>query len=459
MVKKEKDLEFGFMGKVYITPIKHIEHTDLIFWDENPRIFNKIRRKLDQPLAQKEIENFFFDKKVKWTRELMKLIKDATRVNEPLFVQFNDEDKSYIVYEGNTRLAAVRRLLNDGDNKVPADLPCRVIPQDVEQGVINAIVGQAHLKGKENWDTFEANSYLHREFMYRKENGDKDQDIYLSLKGEFGVNMPKVKLANKTFEFIKKHNLTDTHWAIDKYSHWEEFNKIQAKRDVFDFFNDPKNAASAGIEGTSKDAFDKAIIKLVKDQNGPISWQLKEDLKLIGKAAKTGNMEPIKSILNGERLVEAKASVDEDRQDVISAINAFHKKILNVEISAIKKEIKEDRAFAKKVKFLSTRLKAMVDIKGAIKDTVTDKPFMPKDPNKEATYNQTWYLATIISTCSTASKEMRQRNKIQKYFLEGFETKKLTQGEVYRIAISIHSENKVPKDVITSIEDHISKEG
>ena len=207
MAKKDKDLEFGFMGEVYITPIKHIDHTDLTYWEDNPRIYNKIRRKTEEsPIIQREIQNFFFSKDVAWTRELMALIIKATRVNEPLFVQFSEETKTYVVYEGNTRLAAVRRILQVSiKHKVPDDLPCRIIPHDVDQGVINAIVGQAHLKGKKDWDAFEANSYLYREFIYRKEKGDTDQEIYVSLKGEFGVAQNKVKNAIKTFKVNHKN--------------------------------------------------------------------------------------------------------------------------------------------------------------------------------------------------------------------------------------------------------------
>ena len=28
---------------------------------------------------------------------------------------------------------------------------------------------------------------------------------------------------------MDKFNLTDTHWGVDKYSHWEEYNKTTAK--------------------------------------------------------------------------------------------------------------------------------------------------------------------------------------------------------------------------------------
>ena len=28
---------------------------------------------------------------------------------------------------------------------------------------------------------------------------------------------------------MDKYNLTDTHWGVDKYSHWEEYNKTKAK--------------------------------------------------------------------------------------------------------------------------------------------------------------------------------------------------------------------------------------
>ena len=457
MAKKDKDLEFGFMGEVYITPIKHIDHTDLTYWEDNPRIYNKIRRKTEEsPIIQKEIQNFFFSKDVAWTRELMALIIKATRVNEPLFVQFSEETKTYVVYEGNTRLAAVRRILQDNINhKVPNDLPCRIIPPDVDQGVINAIVGQAHLKGKKDWDAFEANSYLYREFIYRKEQGATDQEIYVSLKGEFGVAQSKVKNAIKTFEFMNKYNLTETHWGVDKYSHWEEYNKLQAYQ-TFNFFNDIKQAESAGIKVTQKDAFDKAIIKMVKSPSGPISYRLKEDLRLIGKATETGNFEPIESILKGEKLEDAVAKVDEDRQDVIALINNFHKKIQGVPHNAIKSEIASDSKFKKKVKFIKVFLETMIDIKKAAADQVEGKgvqPFIPKDPKKTATIPQTWFLAGLLSKLPSAPKEIIQRNRVQKYFQSKVDSNELTQGKVYEISKYVYDNSKVPEDILRDIEE------
>ena len=63
MAKKQQELEFGFQGNVYKTPIKHIPASELNFWEDNPRIYNKIRRRADTPISQAEIENFFFTKR------------------------------------------------------------------------------------------------------------------------------------------------------------------------------------------------------------------------------------------------------------------------------------------------------------------------------------------------------------------------------------------------------------
>ena len=87
---------------LYKTPIKHIPASELNFWEDNPRIYNKIRRRADTPISQAEIENFFFTKDEKWARELMGLIVDATRGTTPCMF-FCNEKKVFIVYEGNTR--------------------------------------------------------------------------------------------------------------------------------------------------------------------------------------------------------------------------------------------------------------------------------------------------------------------------------------------------------------------
>ena len=455
MAKKQQELEFGFQGNVYKTPIKHIPASELNFWEDNPRIYNKIRRRADTPISQAEIENFFFTKDEKWARELMGLIVDATRVNDPLYVQFCNEKKVFIVYEGNTRLAAVRKILKDHENhKVPHDIPCRVIPDDVNQEVINAIVGQAHLKGKKGWDSYELNSYLCREFNHRIEiHNESSTEILAQLKREFGVSPGRVKTAVKTFAFMDKYNLTDTHWGVDKYSHWEEYNKTKAK-DTLNFFNDPENAKIAGIEGTGRDSVDKAIIKLVKSPDGPISYRLKEDLRLIAKAADIGNYQPLKKLHSGSSLEEAVASVDEDRQDVIQLINNVYNKVQNISTNAIKTEISKNAQFKRKVRFIKTFLTTQLDLKEAIRHEVGgSQPFIPKNPEKIASLAQANYLSLELVKVPSADRDIVQKSRCYRYFKDLIEKEELTHGKVYEILKFIYDNKKIPKWIIDDLED------
>ena len=48
MAKKQQELEFGFQGNVYKTPIKHIPASELNFWEDNPRIYNKFEELIHQ---------------------------------------------------------------------------------------------------------------------------------------------------------------------------------------------------------------------------------------------------------------------------------------------------------------------------------------------------------------------------------------------------------------------------
>lgn len=455
MPKKQENLEFGFQGNVYKTPIKNIPATELNFWEDNPRIYNKIRRSSETPISQAEIENFFFTKNETWARQLMGLIVDATRVNDPLYVQFCNEKKVYVVYEGNTRLAAVRKILKDHENhKVPNTIPCRVIPEEVNQDVINAIVGQAHLKGKKEWDSYELNSYLCREFRHRKENQQQTEtEILTMLKREFGVTPSKVKNAVKTFNFMDKYNLTDSRWGVEKYSHWDEYNKTRAK-DALNFFNNPENAKSAGLEVSGKDAFDKAIIKLVKSPDGPISYRLKEDLRLIAKACDSGNYEPVRQILAGSSLEDAVAAVDEDRQDVIELINHVHKKIQNVSTNAIKNEISKNAQFKRKVRFIKTFLTTQLSLKEAIDTEVqTGQPFIPRNPEKIATLSQANLLSLEMVKIPSADRDIVQKSRCYHYFKELINKEELTQGNVYEILKYMKDKNSIPKEIIKDLED------
>ena len=237
----------------------------------------------------------------------------------------NKETGFYTVFEGNTRLAAIRLIVKSGNKtNVPTEIDCRILADDTPQEVINAIVGQAHLDGKKEWESFEANSYLVREFEYRQSLGHPLQEIYKDLKDEFGVPPGKIKNAVSTFSFIKENNMEDTHWAVDKYSHFEEYIKSAKIRALREIANDPELAKEVGLS-SEKNALDKEFVRQVK-QTDQIAYELRKALVSISDAASLKNYSPLKSILEERNeILNAVNLVEQDAIDVVTVIEGFSK--------------------------------------------------------------------------------------------------------------------------------------
>lgn len=76
---------------------------------------------------------------------------------DPLIVR----DGDYTVLEGKSRLAAYR-LLCRTDAITWGKVKCKVLPADIDDAAIFALLGQYHITGRKDWDPFEQANYLFR---------------------------------------------------------------------------------------------------------------------------------------------------------------------------------------------------------------------------------------------------------------------------------------------------------
>lgn len=183
-----------------------IDHKKLKFYPENPRLYSLVRPDEGEP-DQEAIQARLV--KMDHVKELIHSIKENGGLMEPIFVH----GETYEVLEGNSRLAAYRRLA-EADPFSWAEMKCVLLPATFEKERIFAFLGQLHIVGKKDWAPFEQAGFLYRR---HKREGISVEDISSQ------INLPKSDVKNliKTYEYMLSVHDTD----VSKWSYYFEFIK------------------------------------------------------------------------------------------------------------------------------------------------------------------------------------------------------------------------------------------
>lgn len=200
-----------------------IEQSKLQFYIDNPRIYSVVRAGGKVP-DQDEIYTELTDQE--HVRELKEDIKLNGGLMDPVIVK----DGTFEVLEGNSRLAACRWLYNN-DNNAPlwGKIKCTLLPKDIPEPLIFAILGQYHIRGKKDWVPYEQAGFLYRRFHFHKEDIPTVAD-------ELGIKRAEAQHQIKVFEFMVKHNEAKR----DRWSYYDEYiksSKIKKARDLYPDFD------------------------------------------------------------------------------------------------------------------------------------------------------------------------------------------------------------------------------
>lgn len=188
---------------------RELKVDDLEFWPENPRVYSTLRQKLsgEEP-TQRDIEEVMTSlENVKRLRASIKVFGGLTH---PLFV------RNGIVVEGNSRLAAYR-LLCRTDKIRWGKVRCNVLPDDMSDELVFALIGSIHIDGVTEWTPFEQAGYLLRHQQKSK------KPIELIAKN-CGLTTSKAKLFVKVYETMLSNEDTDQ----NKWSYYYEMLKNKA---------------------------------------------------------------------------------------------------------------------------------------------------------------------------------------------------------------------------------------
>jgi hypothetical protein len=209
-----------------------IEQTKLKFFVDNPRIYSVVRAGGKVP-DQTEIYKELLEQE--HVRELKEDIKLNGGLMDPLIVK----DGLLEVLEGNSRLAACRWLYENDKANAPlwGKVKCTLLPSDIPEPLVFAILGQYHIRGKKDWVPYEQAGFLYRRFHHHKEDIPTVAD-------ELGIKRSEAQHQIEVFEFMVKHDEAKR----DRWSYYDEYLKSKKIKKVRDQYPD----------------FDKLIIQKIR---------------------------------------------------------------------------------------------------------------------------------------------------------------------------------------------------
>lgn len=224
---------------------------EILFWEENPRVYTVLRDNGNENPSQHEIESLM--RTTENVKELKVQIEQNGGLIEPLTVVLRDD--SYIVVEGNSRLAAYR-ILAEGNPKKWSKVPVNVLPETITDTELFIYVGTIHLVKKKDWSVYEQAAYV-----YRQKQLQNCPDSTLAK--QVGLSPATVKKYLSVYQFmVDKGDTVQSHWNF--YEQYVPNKAIKGYRDHYPEMDD-------------------VIVKQIK--NGEIK-QAKDIRDKLGKIAK-----------------------------------------------------------------------------------------------------------------------------------------------------------------------------
>ncbi len=252
-------------GKDIPTETRDMDQTQLKFYADNPRIYSLLRSDGHTPDQQEILKQLL-------EHEHVRTLKEDIVTNDGLMDPLVVRDGDFVVLEGNSRLAAYRFLAS----KEPfrwSKVRCTILPSDIDEKLVFALLGQYHLKGKKDWAPYEKAGFLYRRH--------KEHKIELSIVcDELGVGLKEAKHLVAVYEFMILHEDDDReHWSY--YDEFLKSAKIKKARDEYAHFDD-------------------FIVKQIKSGDIPKAMELRDKLPTIC----AGPAKILKRFVNGTALFE-----------------------------------------------------------------------------------------------------------------------------------------------------------
>ncbi|WP_202314249.1 ParB N-terminal domain-containing protein [Mesorhizobium sp. L-8-10] len=229
-------------GKEVPTVTRDIPVKELNFYPENPRIYSIVYADGKKPSQTEILERL---QGLEHVRQLVQDIRSNGGLIDPLIVRLGD----MVVLEGNSRLAAYRHLATEDPIKW-AKATCMLLPDDIEEHLVFALLAQYHVKGKKDWAPYEKAGFIYRRF--------NQQNIDLQVAApELGITREEAKHLIAVYEFmIESGDQDPAHWSY--YDEFLKSRKIKkAREEVAGFDQFIVGEIQSGRMGKAMDLRDK----------------------------------------------------------------------------------------------------------------------------------------------------------------------------------------------------------
>lgn len=200
-------------GKDIPVRVGYFPQHELSFYLENPRLYSLVRSDEYEP-TQDEIQERLGN--MEHVKQLIQSIKANGGLIDPVIVL----DESFVVLEGNSRLAAYRILANQ-DTVKWGRIKVKILPKDIGESAIFSLLGEYHIIGKKDWAPFEQAGYLYRRHHHH-------QVAIPTLVEEIGLTKSTITHLLEVYEFMIAHGEKD----VDKWSYYDEYLKSSKIRKV-----------------------------------------------------------------------------------------------------------------------------------------------------------------------------------------------------------------------------------
>lgn len=250
---------------------------DLSYYSDNPRIYSFIQSQHDVP-SQEEIHKRL--SRMDHVKQLIQSIRANGGLTDPMLVR----DGDLVVLEGNSRLAAHRELarldaVRWGTAKV------RLLPADISEKLVFALLGEYHIIGRKDWAPYEQAGYLYRR---RVMHGVSVQ----AMSDEMGLSRRVVSHLVNTYQFMVDHDEND----VSRWSYYDEYLK--------------SNAVKKARQKTP--GLDEEVVKKIRSDEIETAKDVRDKLVKVLDVAKAGP-QPVKILMSGEGTFERAFESARDR--------------------------------------------------------------------------------------------------------------------------------------------------
>jgi hypothetical protein len=221
--RNDSESSFGSLtlhGRELQTETKMFDQAKLRFYESNPRIYSIVRAGESSP-SQDDIFEKLSD--LEHVRELVLNIKENGGLIEPLLIK----PETLEVLEGNSRLAAYRRLCTENPIKW-GRVKSTFLPAGMTDREIFSLLAEYHINGKKDWSPYEQAGFIYRRY---KEHGLN----VAAIAKESCLKQADAKNYIDTYDFMLQHDNDSSKWSY--YFEFIKSRKIKKLRESFPGFD------------------------------------------------------------------------------------------------------------------------------------------------------------------------------------------------------------------------------